>query len=117
MGEDAEVISGVGVGQTLAVIARDGGYLGPRARERDRRRCDLDAAQLSAEAARGQLAEHRAVAAADVERARRIEVRALAERDHVIRLADGAERAPAAEQLGLRGVLGVAVLVERGKRR
>ncbi len=110
--DDAQVIGAVGVRQVLAVVARDRFDLRALPRDRDGRVGDLDAAQRAAESACVQLAQQRAVAAADLERALRPQAGALAQRDHVLRLADRSECAPARVDGSLLGIRRIRPVVE-----
>ena len=113
VGEHAELARAVGERQRLAVVQLDCLDLGAIARDRDRRRCDLHARQAPAETAATKLAEQGAVAAADVQGAGGREAGGGAQRDHVVGLGDGAERAPARIAVGRRRLLGgVRALVE-----
>ena len=70
VGDDPEVVRAVGGGQVQAVVELDGIDLRPRAGDLDGRPGDLHAREAPAEVAAGELGEQRAVAAADLERAR-----------------------------------------------
>jgi hypothetical protein len=89
----------------LPVVALDGVDLRALTRDRDGGVADLKPGEPPAEASVMELAQKRAVAAADLERARGADLRARTQREHVIGLADGAERAPACIDESLRGAL------------
>ena len=76
------------------------------------RRGDLHTGEAPAEAAAVQLGEQCAVAAADLERAPRMQTGARAEREHVIGLPDRAERAPARVEGRLGRIPCVALVIE-----
>ena len=98
--------------QVLPVIERHRLDLRASGGDLDRRPRDLDARERSAEAAAVKLGEQRPVPAADVERAPRRDARPRAQLDHVLGLAQRAQRAPALIDRATLGVAGVAVLVE-----
>jgi len=109
--EHAELVGALASGQVQPVIELHTVDLGALAGDLDGRLGDLHTGQRSAEAAAVQLAQQRAVAAADLERAGWPQARLRAQGDHVVGLADGAKCPPArvACGVGWRARVGVVV--------
>ena len=93
--DDAELVLPIARRQVQAVIQGHRVDLRTARCDRDRRTGDLHPRQPPAEAAAVQLAEQRAIPAADLQRARGLDACARAQRRHVVGLGDRAERTPA----------------------
>ena len=98
VGEQPELVAGVGEGQPRAVEHRDAFDLRPGARDRRSSLRDLGASEHAAEVAAVQLAQQGAVPAPDLERVRWIQSGPRAQLDHVVGLANGPQGAPAPVQ-------------------